>query len=31
MLDAYGPEYFLSTYSGNVAFMDDDDCSLLYY
>lgn len=31
MLDAYGPSYFLSTYSGQVAILDDDDCSLLYY
>lgn len=31
MLDTNGPEYFLSTYSGQVAWLDDDDCSLLYY
>lgn len=29
MLDYYGPSYFLSTYSGQVALLND--CSLLYY
>ena len=29
MLDAYGPSYFLSTYSGSVSVMDNG--SLLYY
>ena len=31
ILDTNGPEHFLSTYSGQVAWLDDEDMSLLYY